>query len=238
MDHRSNRARVSPLAAALALAMTVVGPSALADPAEYQQGTTGSDDAGTAKTPTPAKPAASTPPATPKADPSTRSFLPRAGASSTPPAPSVGGSRNPYLPQTKEMRRQNSRLKAQGFGSNVMNDGEIVLAFNATIKLLAKVEDGYGGHRAGAIKEIENAIHQINTKAGKAGAKLAAPTRAGKEAMPRAEADALLREAHKSLEKIVFNIGHGGNVKRLAPARDSAKKAIQELDAALGTEAR
>ena len=177
---------------------------------------------------------ASTAAAAPKDPASAPSFLPKAGANSTPASPGVGASRNPYRPQSVDMIRQSNRLKASGYGSNVMNDGEIVLALNAAIKLLAKVEEGYGGHRTKAIQEIEDGIHQIKTKAGKAGVKSVTPPRNGsKPAMSQAESDAYLREAQKALEKIVFQINHGGNVKRLAPARASVQKAIQELGTAL-----
>jgi len=105
---------------------------------------------------------------------------------------------------------------------------------NATIKLLAKVGDEQQGHRTRATQDIEDAIKQIKTKAGKAGAKQATPPRDGsKPTIPRAESDLHLREARKSLEKVVYQINHGGNLKRLVPARASVQRAIQELSTAL-----
>jgi len=234
MQDRSNRVRLSSLAAALAL---LAGPVALADPADatrsrpaganpdrvvlvmYQQGTPGGGNAGTSS---------------PRVGVDAPSALPKAGANAISAGPGVGASRNPFHPHSVEMLRQSNRLKAQGYGDNVMNDGEIVLALNAAIKLLAKVDDESRGHPARAIREVEAAIQQIKTRAGKAGARSAAPPRAGTKAAPtRAESDAYLREAHKALEKIVFQINHGGNLRRLVPARTSIQKAIGELNAAL-----
>jgi hypothetical protein len=171
----------------------------------------------------------------PPADPS-KSALPRAAASN-PPSTKPGASDNPFHPHSVQMLRQSNRLKAAGYGNYVWNDGQVVLALNSTMTILNKTDRDYQGHRGQAIRELDAAIHQIKSKAGKAGAAIATPVRgAAKGAKPTVaqdESDAQLREARKSLATIEQHMVNGGNAKRLAVARASVQKAIQEIDGAL-----
>ena len=164
-----------------------------------------------------------------------RSALPRAAASNTPSSKSA--SSNPFRSHSVEMLRQSNRLKAAGYGGYVWNDGEVVLALNSTMAILNKTDRDYQGHRALAIREIDAAIHQIKSKAGKAGAAIVTPVRgAAKGAKPTVaqdESDTQLREARKSLANIEQHMVNGGNAKRLAVARSSVQRAIHEIDGAL-----
>ena len=103
--------------------------------------------------------------------------------------------------------------------------------------ILNKTDRDYQGHRGQAIREIDDAIHQIKSKAGKAGAAIVTPVRGtakgAKPTVAQDESDTQLREARKSLANIEQHMVNGGNTKRLSVARNSVQKAIQEIDDAL-----
>jgi hypothetical protein len=202
---------------AVALALTTAPVAFAGDPQGPSQNTT-----------TPAAPAQ-------PADTS-KSALPKAG-SNNPPSTKPGASDNPFHPHSAAMLRQSNRLKASGYGNYVWNDGQIVLALNSTMTILNRTDRDYQGHRGQAIHEIDAAIHQIKSKAGKSGAAIVTPVRgAAKGAKPVVspdESEAQLREAQKSLMTIESHMVNGGNAKRLAVARVSVQKAIQEINGAL-----
>jgi hypothetical protein len=206
--------RASTLAAFLALSTAPV--------------TLGGDPQAPGKAATPATPAQ-------PADPG-KSALPRAAANNPPPA-KPGASDNPFRPHSVEMLRQSNRLKAAGYGNYVWNDGQVVLALNSTMAILNRTDRDYQGHRGQAIREIDAAIHQVKSKAGKAATAIVTPVRgAAKGAKPTVaqdESDTQLREARQSLVTIEQHMTNGGNTKRLAVARASVQKAIQEIDSAL-----
>jgi hypothetical protein len=174
------------------------------------------------------------PPPAPAA--TSKSALPQAGASN-PPASKPGASDNPFKPHSVAMLRQSNRLKASGYGNYVWNDGQIVLALNSSMAILNRTDRDYQGHRGQAIHEIDAAIHQIKSKAGKAGAAIATPIRGtakgAKPTVAQDESEAQLREALQSLVNIESHMANGGNVKRLAAARALVQKAIQEINSAL-----
>ncbi len=223
MNDRPPLARLSSLAAVLAL---TAAPIALAGPSRET-------------------PRAGTPP--PSAPP---------GAGSGPSTgPEVGTSRNPFHPHSSAMIRQSNRLKARGYVGHVMNDGEIVLALDSARRLMARVEGDYQAHRAKAIRraiqEVDDAIRHIRSTSARSVAPAATPAGGGKRApgtdtrtttsngpaAPKptrtpAESDAYLKEAHHELVKLESHMIADGNARRLAPARDLVRKAIEELIAA------
>jgi hypothetical protein len=245
----SSAAVFAMVAASVALAAPLDDPRPGQGEAKKDQKTTATNQVGkpssgtVASQPKAAPKAAETPaPATPKADDRPPSFLPRAGAdSSSNASPKMGGSSNPFKPRSVAQIRQSNRLKAAGYSGNVMDDGELLLALNSAMKLMAKAEYDYSGHRGKAIQEIDVAIRKIHSKAGKSLAPMATPPPKGKTganskaaaSQTRDESDAILREAQKELKKIESHITNGGNAKALAATKASVKMAIEELDIAL-----